>query len=320
MKPTIIAFDAAARLTSFSVIPPTPVWMTLTRTSGCWIFPSSETIASTEPCTSPLMTMFRSWTPPACICSKSLSSETPPLPLLRHRLAAQALAALLRELAGAPLVLDDAAELAGGRRTVEAEDLDGLARARLLDALAAVVVERAHAAPGIAGDDRVADLERAAVDEHRRDRAAADVEARLDDRAGRLGGRVRAQVELGVGDEQDPLEQVVEVLALLRRDARDLHVAAPLLGLQPFGRELAEHAVGVRVGQIDLVDGDDDRHVGGARVRDRLACVCGMTPSSAATTSTAMSVTFAPRARMAVNASWPGVSRNVIRRPSWSAW
>ena len=40
--------------------------------------------------------------------------------------------------------------------------------------------------------------------------------------------------------------------------------------------------------------------------------VCGITPSSAATTSTAMSVTLAPRARMAVNASWPGVSRNVI--------
>ena len=33
-----------------------------------------------------------------------------------------------------------------------------------------------------------------------------------------------------------------------------------------------------------------------------------------------MSVTFAPRARMAVNASWPGVSRNVMRRPLWSAW
>ena len=40
--------------------------------------------------------------------------------------------------------------------------------------------------------------------------------------------------------------------------------------------------------------------------------VCGITPSSAATTSTTMSVTFAPRARMAVNASWPGVSMNVI--------
>ena len=44
--------------------------------------------------------------------------------------------------------------------------------------------------------------------------------------------------------------------------------------------------------------------------------VCGITPSSAATTRIAMSVTFAPRARMAVNASWPGVSRKVILRPS----
>ncbi len=42
--------------------------------------------------------------------------------------------------------------------------------------------------------------------------------------------------------------------------------------------------------------------------------VCGITPSSAATTSTAMSVACAPRARMAVNASWPGVSMKVILR------
>ena len=42
-----------------------------------------------------------------------------------------------------------------------------------------------------------------------------------------------------------------------------------------------------------------------------------MTPSSAATTSTTMSVASAPRARMAVNASWPGVSMKVIGRPSF---
>jgi hypothetical protein len=40
--------------------------------------------------------------------------------------------------------------------------------------------------------------------------------------------------------------------------------------------------------------------------------VWGMTPSSAATTSTTMSVTLAPRARMAVKAAWPGVSMKVI--------
>ncbi len=46
--------------------------------------------------------------------------------------------------------------------------------------------------------------------------------------------------------------------------------------------------------------------------------VCGITPSSAATTSTAMSVTLAPRARIAVKASWPGVSTKAIGRPSFS--
>ncbi len=43
--------------------------------------------------------------------------------------------------------------------------------------------------------------------------------------------------------------------------------------------------------------------------------VWGMTPSSAATTSTTMSVTSAPRARMAVKAAWPGVSMKVISWP-----
>ena len=33
-----------------------------------------------------------------------------------------------------------------------------------------------------------------------------------------------------------------------------------------------------------------------------------------------MSVAFAPRARIAVNASWPGVSMNVIGWPLCTAW
>ena len=43
--------------------------------------------------------------------------------------------------------------------------------------------------------------------------------------------------------------------------------------------------------------------------------VCGIMPSSAATTMTAMSVTSAPLKRMLVNASCPGVSRNVMFLP-----
>src|SRR5882672_8243286 len=48
--------------------------------------------------------------------------------------------------------------------------------------------------------------------------------------------------------------------------------------------------------------------------------VWGITPSSAATTRTTMSVAWAPRARMAVNASWPGVSRKVTLPWLVSTW
>ena len=41
-------------------------------------------------------------------------------------------------------------------------------------------------------------------------------------------------------------------------------------GCRPSDGELVLHLVGVRVRQVDLVHGDDDRHLGGARVRDRL--------------------------------------------------
>ena len=48
--------------------------------------------------------------------------------------------------------------------------------------------------------------------------------------------------------------------------------------------------------------------------------VWGMMPSSAATTRTAMSVMLAPRARMLVKASWPGVSRKVMVLPPAVTW
>ena len=189
---------------------------------------------------------------------------------LRELLRAEPLAAPLRERPGLALVLDHARELAGRRRRVEAENLDRRTGPRLLDLLATVVVQRTHLAVRVAGDDRVTDAQRAAVDEHRRDGTAADVETRLDDRAGRLRRRVGGQLELGVGDEQDLLEQVVEVRLLLRGDVRELHRAAPVLGLQALGGEVGLDPVRVRVRDVHLVDGDDDRHVRGARVRDRL--------------------------------------------------
>ena len=208
--------------------------MTLTRTSGCLIFPSSETAASTDPTTSPFRTRFRSWIAPGLhLLEEPLDRDA--ARALRELLAPQALAARVRKLAGAPLVLDDASELAGRRRLVEAEDLHRVSRPGVLHLVAAEVVEGAHLAPGVSGDDRVADAERAAVDEHRRDGTAADVESRLDDRARGLGLRVCGQHELCIRHEQDLLEQVVEILSLLRRDVRELRRPTPLFGLEAFG-------------------------------------------------------------------------------------
>ena len=87
--------------------------------------------ASTEPPTSPLRIEVQ------VLDGAFLQLREERSPARRRRLRAlrellacgAARRALLRELAGLALVLDDARELAGGRRHVEAEDLDGRRRA-----------------------------------------------------------------------------------------------------------------------------------------------------------------------------------------------
>ena len=133
-------------------------------------------------------------------------------------------------------------------------------------------------------------------------------------------GAVRVGLQLEhFGLQQDRLEQLVEVGVLQRRDLDVERLAAHRFDDDLVLQQLGADALRVGVRLVDLVDGDDDRHPAAlAWLIDSI--VCGMTPSSAATTSTTMSVAWAPRARMAVNASWPGVSMKVIFWPSCSTW
>ena len=129
----------------------------------------------------------------------------------RLLLELEAVGALAGERAGLAVVLDHVRELAGLGHGVEAEHLDRLGRTGRLDALARVVGHRADAAPVGAGDDRVADLQRAALDEHGDDGATARIELGLDHGAG--GVRVRVGGELlELGRQLQALEQVVEAL------------------------------------------------------------------------------------------------------------
>ena len=303
------------------VIPPTPWWMTWTRTSGCCDLrelghdrlDGADHVALDDEVQVLHLALLH-------LREERLERDAA-LRALRELLCAHPGRALAGDAAGDTLALDDAPVLAGRRRLVEAEHLDRIARAGLLDLLAAIVVERPHLAPRVAGDDGVADAERAAVDEHRRDRPAADVEPGLDDRPGRLSVRVRAQpLELEVGDEEHLLEELVEAGLLLRRDGGELRRRRP--SPRAGGPRSASSALTLSwfASGRSILFTATTIGTSAARAWEMDSLVCGITPSSAATTRTATSVTFAPRARMAVNASWPGVSRKVIFRPSWSTW
>ena len=95
--------------------------------------------------------------------------------------------AVIGDLAGAGLAVDHGEPVAGLRRAGEAEHLDRSRGTGLLHGFAGVVDQRAYAAPFGAGHDEVADAQRAALDQHRRHRAAAAVELGLDH--GAFGGR-----------------------------------------------------------------------------------------------------------------------------------
>ena len=184
---------------------------------------------------------------------------------MRHQLVAPEVAAIFGDLAGARLVLHHAEPVAGLRRRLEAEHLDRRRRAGLAHLLAAIVDQRAHAAPFGAGDDDVADTQRAALDEHGRDRAAAAVELRLDHDAFGRAVRIGLQVE-DFRLQQDRLEQLVEIGLLGRRDLDVERLAAHRFDHDLVAQKLGPDAVRIGALLVDLVDRDDDRH---ARPRGR---------------------------------------------------
>ena len=136
--------------------------------------------------------------------------------------------------------------------------------------LAALVVDhRPDLARRGAGHEHIADAQRAALDEHGRERAAALVELGFDHRA--FGRALGVGLELeDFGLELDRLEQFVEVGLLGRRDFDVLDVAAHLLDDNLMLQKLLADFLRLGLGLVDLVDRDDHRHAGRLGVVDRL--------------------------------------------------
>ena len=120
------------------------------------------------------------------------------------------------------------------------------------------------------GHDRVADVQRAALDEHRRHRATTLVQVRLDGDTLGVHLRVGPQIQRSVGGQDDRLEQGVETDAGDGGDVDEHGVAAVLLRHQAVLGQLATDLGRVRAFLVDLVDRDHDRYVRGQRVVQRL--------------------------------------------------
>ena len=236
----MVALEAAASCTSFSVMPPMPRSTKLSLTSSRSSRLSDSVTASSEPCTSAFSTMLSVAVSPREICSKRSSSCG--AGGRRHRLVPRQAEALRPCLAQRPRpgqVLGPAHLVAGVRRLGEAEHLHRRRRQRLLDVVALVVDQRLDLAPGGAGHHRVAHPQRALLHDHRRHRAAARFQVGLEHDATRLAlDPGRELLDLGHG--HDLLEQVVDPGALQRRDLDDDRVAAPRLGHQLALGELLE--------------------------------------------------------------------------------
>ena len=130
LKPTTIAFDAAASMMSDATMPPTPEWMTLDR--DLVVLELRELVdrrldRALDVGLDDQVELLDG----ALLHLREEVLEADGLAERRASISVRSrCGALLRHLAGDAVVVDDAAELAGRRRLVEAEDLDGRRRAR----------------------------------------------------------------------------------------------------------------------------------------------------------------------------------------------
>src|SRR5204862_53641 len=173
------------------------------------------------------------------------------------------------DFAGAALALDDDEVVAGERHPIQPQYLDRGRRPRFAMALAAPIDQGADPAPFAAGHENVADLHRAALDQHRRDRTAAPFELGFEDDAFGRTVRIGLQVEQ-FGLQQDRFLELVEIGLLERRHFDVEHLAAEFFDDELVLQQLLAHPFGLGVGTIDLVDRHDDRHLGRLGMADRL--------------------------------------------------
>ena len=249
-------------------MPPTPACTMRARTSSVPSLASAAMMASTEPCTSPLMT-------------KRELLDAGRLELGHHLLEAAALAgdrqplaplalAVVGDLARARLVLHDSELVAGFRRGIEAQHLDrhrgpgSLRACSPRSSISARTRPQAEPATMMSPSFSVPRWT-SAVPTGPRPRSS--FASTITPSAARSGIGLELQ---HLGLQHDRFEQLVETGLLQRRNLDLQRVAAHAFHHDLVAEQLGAHALRIGARLVDLVDGDDDRHLGGLGVVDRL--------------------------------------------------
>ena len=133
-----------------------------------------------------------------------------------------------------------------------------------------VVEQRAYPTVGRTGDDRVADLERAALDQHRGNRAPALVQVGLDRHTLSVHLGVGPQVQRRIGGQDDRLEQAVDPSPSIAETSTNIVSPPYSSGTRPYSVSWPATLVGIGAHLVDLVDRDHHRHVGRGGVVQRL--------------------------------------------------
>ena len=177
---------------------------------------------------------------------------------------------LLGNLASGTIIGGDQEEVTGGGHGGQAQHLNRCGRTGRFHRLTVLVEHGTHAAVRSAGHDGIAHVERTLLNQHSGHGTTTLVESGFDGGTTGVHVGVGAEVQLSVSREQHGFEQLVDVQVLLGGDVDEHGVATILFRDQAELGELAADLLRVGTGHIDLVDGHDDRHLGGLSVVDGL--------------------------------------------------
>ena len=140
---------------------------------------------------------------------------------------------------------------------------------------------------------------------------AALLELSFNDGASRGGARIGLRAR-ALGLEADHLQQVSTPVPLVALTGTQMISPPQSSGVSPFSWSWVFTLSGLADGKVDLVDRHHDLNLGGLGVVDGLDRLRHQPVIGGDNEARQYRCTLAPRARIAVKAAWPGVSRKVI--------